>query len=483
MLKIYLFLTEIYARMNYNTKNIQTIIKLKSELDELIPFSEENKNKLQKKIRLEFNYNSNHLEGNTLTYGQTQLLLYFDKSSGDVSVSDIEEMKAHDVALSLILDMAKDSERPLSEMFIKELNEIILVKPFWKDAISPNGTPVRKKIEIGQYKTSPNSVRLKNGEIHEYASPEETPALVRDLINWYNEKKDALHPVQLAAEFHYKFVCIHPFDDGNGRVSRLLMNYILLKYDYPMVIIKSEDKESYLTALQKADTGDLNSFIEYVEEQAIASLKLYIKAGKGEDIEEFGDIEKQIEILKREKLTQTKIFKTPKVSYDLINHIHNDLWSPLNKLLNKFNDFFAETSDAIYVDHFKYHKTKTVYSPILGAARMFADKEVEIKQFEIFGKDLEEEDVSNVRWTKKMLSLKSATKKMDYEISCSLDLEESAYVLKIAESNANGDGIMKNTTILFEVENEYKSYFMDEMIKGIQNRVSKHLISVIEKDI
>lgn len=464
--------------MNYNTENIQIINRLKSELDELIPFSQENQKKLQKKIRLEFNYNSNHLEGNTLTYGQTQLLLYFDKSSGDVPVSDIEEMKAHDVALSQIIEMAKDNERPLSELFIKELNKTILVKSFWKDAISPNGTPTRKKIEIGQYKTSPNSVQLKNGDIHEYASPEETPALIRDLLNWYQDKNEELHPVQLAAEFHYKFVCIHPFDDGNGRVSRLLMNYILLKHNYPMVIIKSEDKENYLTALQKADTGDLISLIEYVEKQSIASLKLNIKAGKGEDIDELGDIEKQIEILKREKLTQTKIFKTPKVSYDLINHVDSDLWSPLNSLLNKFNDFFAETASEVHIDHLKYRKTRTVTS----VARMFSDKEVEIKPYEIFGNDLEENQINNITWTKKMLSLKSATKKKDYEISCSLDLKESGYELKILESNANGDGIMKNSTILFEIENEYKSYFMNEMIDGIQKGVSKHLISIIQTD-
>lgn len=468
--------------MIYNTKNIQLINKLKSELDELIPFSEENQKKLQKKIRLEFNYNSNHLEGNTLTYGQTQLLLFFDKSSGDVPISDIEEMKAHDVALSQIIEMAKDNERPLTELFIKELNKTILVKSFWKDAISPNGTPTRKKIEIGQYKTSPNSVQLKNGEIHEYASPEETPALIRDLLNWYQEKIDILHPVQLAAEFHYKFVCIHPFDDGNGRVSRLLMNYILLKHNYPMVIIKSEDKENYLTALQKADTGDLVSLIEYVEEQAIASLKLNIKAGKGEDIDELGDIEKQIEILKREKLTQTKIFKTPKISYDLINHINSDLWSPLNNLLNKFSDFFAETANEIHIDHLKYRKTKTVTPSIMKTARMFVDKEVEIKPYEIFGKDLEEDNINNITWTKKMLSLKSATKKKDYEISCSLDLKESSYELKILESNANGDGIMKNRTVLFEIENEYKSYFMNDMIEGIQKGISKHLITIIQTD-
>ena len=468
--------------MNYNNENMQIINKLKSELEQLIPFSEENQNKLQKKTRLEFNYNSNHLEGNTLTYGQTQLLLFFDKSSGNVAVSDIEEMKAHDVALSQIKEMAKDNERPLSELFIKELNKTILVKSFWKDAISPNGSPTRKKIEIGQYKTSPNSVQLKNDEIHEYASPEETPALIRDLLNWYQEKNEELHPVRLAAEFHYRFVCIHPFDDGNGRVSRLLMNYILLKHNYPMVIIKSEDKENYLTALQKADTGDLLALIEYVEKQSITSLKLNIKAGKGENIDELGDIEKQIEILKREKLTQTKIFKTPRVSYELINHIDGDLWAPLNNLLNKFSDFFAETANEIHLDHYKYRKTKTVNNSIIGIASMYADKEVEIKPYKIFGKDLEEDKIDNITWSKKMLSLKSATKKKDYEIFCSLDLKEAGYELRILESNANGDSIMKNRTVLFEIENEYKSYFMNEMIEGVQKEISKHLISIIQAD-
>jgi Fic family protein len=139
-----------------------------------------------------------------------------------------------------------------------------------------------------------------------------------DLLNWYNSSKDQLHPVQLAAEFHYRFVCIHPFDDSNERVARLIIYYILLKNNYPPVIIKSEDKESYLTALQKADTGDIESLIEYIEEQSIWSLELCLKAANGEDIDELGDIEKEIEILKRKKLTETNIFKTPKVAYEII---------------------------------------------------------------------------------------------------------------------------------------------------------------------
>jgi Fic family protein len=212
--------------MTYKTNTLETINSLKLEFDSLLPMNKEDEKRYDKKLRLEFNYNSNHLEGNTLTYGQTQLLLLYDKSSGDVPVSDIEEMKAHDLALSQIEEMAKDKERPLTELFIKELNKTILVKPYWKDAITDSGISTRKKIEIGQYKTTPNSVQLKDGKIHEYSTPEETPALMNDLLSWYNNNFEKMHPVQLATEFHYKFVCIHPFDDGNGRVARFIMIYI-----------------------------------------------------------------------------------------------------------------------------------------------------------------------------------------------------------------------------------------------------------------
>ena len=143
--------------MTYKTRTIEQINNLKDQLDRLLPIGDKDEARLRKKLRLEFNYNSNHLEGNTLTYGQTQLLLIYDKSSGDVPVSDIEEMKAHDLALTEIEEMAKEKERPLTQQFIKELNKTILVKPFWKKAMSYDGQATRKEIKIGQYKTLPNS--------------------------------------------------------------------------------------------------------------------------------------------------------------------------------------------------------------------------------------------------------------------------------------------------------------------------------------
>ena len=115
---------------------------LAEQLKTLLPMKPEDKQRLDKKFRLEFNYNSNHLEGNTLTYGETELLLIFGDTKGSHSMRELEEMKAHDAAYHLVEEWAKDKERPLTEQNIKNLNEIILVQPFWKDAITPDGQKI-----------------------------------------------------------------------------------------------------------------------------------------------------------------------------------------------------------------------------------------------------------------------------------------------------------------------------------------------------
>lgn len=144
---------------------LQQIDGLKKELEGLQSIEAEFQRKLDRKFRLEFNYNFNHLEGNTLTYGETELLLYFDQTKGDHTMREYEEMQAHDLALKLVKEWAEDLERPLSEADIKELNKVILVKPFWKDAITSDGQGTRRQIMVGEYKKYPNSVRLQNGEL------------------------------------------------------------------------------------------------------------------------------------------------------------------------------------------------------------------------------------------------------------------------------------------------------------------------------
>lgn len=340
-------------------KELNRISELDRIFKQLQPIKPESKLALDKKFRLEFNYNSNHLEGNTLTYGETEQLLIFDiVPKGDHSFREAEEMKGSDVAYKLIIDWANEQDRPLSEQQIKNLNQVLLVRPFWKEAITPDGQPTRRLIKVGDYKEFPNSVQLQNGEIFRYASPIDTPILMADLIKWFREEeeKKELHPAVLAALFHYKFVCIHPFDDGNGRISRLLMNYVLIRNGFPPVVIKSADKSNYLRALNRADTGDLDAFVAYILNQLSWSLELCIKAANGESLDEPGDLDKKIKVLKQklnpnadsERLASIK--KSREVVKNLFEESLKILLVQLNGKLEQLDSLFKNTYVYLYVD-------------------------------------------------------------------------------------------------------------------------------------
>lgn len=329
-----------------NLKEIyQKVDTLKKQLDTLQPIKESDNQRLWKKFRLEWNFNSNHIEGNTLTYSHTELLLFFDQVTGDYTGREIEEMKAHDVAVKMVIDLAYDKERNLTEHFIRELNKVLLVRPFWKEAITSDGQPTRKEVIPGIYKRHPNSVRLENGKIFSYASPEETPSLMGDFITFHNESaiNKEVHPLWHAAMMHYKLVSIHPFDDGNGRIARLLMNYVLLKNNLPPVIIKNENKKEYLMALNKADTGDFDAFILFIGYQLLWSLEISIKAAKGESIDEEGDLDKKIKLLKKEQETANKtIVKSSAVINSVITNTYISFIKSLNEKFNKFRGLFFE---------------------------------------------------------------------------------------------------------------------------------------------
>lgn len=286
----------------------------------LQPLKPEYQKKLDNKLMLDFNFNSNHMEGNTLNYGQTKLLFIFGKTSGNAPFRDYEEMKAHNVGLELIKREAADTERPLTENLVRELNRIILVENFHKRHADGQST---YEIHVGIYKTRPNHVITLSGETFYYVTPEETPAMMTDLINRYNETEQSktLSPVELAALMHYRFIRIHPFEDGNGRIARLLVNYILIRHGYPMVIVRNEDKENYLNILNECDINvgltpsdganaqleDIQPLVDYLKKLTIGSLKLGIRAAKGEKIDEDTDWKKAL-ILKQKQAKEKPLY-------------------------------------------------------------------------------------------------------------------------------------------------------------------------------
>lgn len=221
----------------------------------LQPLTEAEQKMLSKRFTVEYNYNSNHLEGNTLTYGQTELLLLFGKVSGEGHLKDFNDMKASEVSVKMMQEEASNRKEPLTQNFIRTLHHTLLREDYTEYRTLPNGVQTSFVIHAGQYKTRPNSVITRYGDRFEYASPEETPALMSDLVDWYNgeEERGELTPVELAALFHYRYIRIHPFEDGNGRIARLMVNYILSRHNWPMIVVRSRKKQEYLEALHQTD--------------------------------------------------------------------------------------------------------------------------------------------------------------------------------------------------------------------------------------
>jgi Fic family protein len=226
---------------------------LKKELDKLRPLNGEAEARIMQKFRLDWNYHSNNLEGNSLTYGETKALILFGVTAQGKPLKDHFEITGHNEAINWVLEIVKD-ETPLNEKFIRELHVLLLKETSYKEAKTPSGKPTHRKIEAGKYKTQANHVITVTGETFYFATPEETPAKMQELIQWFREEKEKpdINPIILASLFHYRFIRIHPFDDGNGRVARILMNFILMQFGYPPVIIKTDDKENYYAVLRLA---------------------------------------------------------------------------------------------------------------------------------------------------------------------------------------------------------------------------------------
>ncbi len=232
-----------------------TLKKAIEAWQQIQPLSEKDRDRLSRRFTVDFNYNSNHIEGNTLTYGQTEILLLFGKVIGEAELHDVHEMTASNVGLQMMKEEASLKDTPLTQNFIRSLHHTLMHEDYKVYRNMPNGVQTSYVIHAGQYKTRPNSVITRYGDRFDYASPEETPGLMADLVDWYNaaEQGGKFTPVELAALFHYRYIRIHPFEDGNGRIARLMVNYILARHDYPMIVVRSRKKNEYLEALHQTD--------------------------------------------------------------------------------------------------------------------------------------------------------------------------------------------------------------------------------------
>lgn len=232
--------------------------KLNKELNSKRPISKETLKSLKESINLEWTYNSNGIEGNTLTLRETQVVLE-GITVGGKSLKEHLEVINHEQAILFLDDLIKDKE-PITEWNIKNIHQFVL-----KGIDNDNA---------GKYRDE--NVKIK-GATHIPPDYLIVPELMEKLIINYEDWKK-YHPIIRAALLHGELVKIHPFVDGNGRTSRLVMNLSLMNSGYLPVIIKKEKRLEYYNALDKAHiTGDYTDFVKLVNEFEIEMLNKYLE--------------------------------------------------------------------------------------------------------------------------------------------------------------------------------------------------------------
>ena len=231
----------------------------KQKLDSKRPLPKETLKSLEENFKLEWTYNSNAIEGNTLTLKETKVVLE-GITIGGKTIREHLEVINHKEAIEFLEELVQYNNE-LSEKDIKNIHAIVL-----KGIDNENA---------GRYRTENVII---SGASHIPPDAIIVPELMEKFIYRYDEWKEKYHPIIVAALLHAEFVKIHPFIDGNGRTARLLMNFEVMKNGYPPIIIKNEERHKYYDALDVgALTGDYTDFVKMVTKQAEEMIDLYLK--------------------------------------------------------------------------------------------------------------------------------------------------------------------------------------------------------------
>jgi len=209
-------------------------------------FSEAQKEKYLKQVSIKYTYNSNAIEGSTLTLRDTALILKDRMTPKGKELKEIKEAENHEKCINKTLAYKKD----LNLKFIFELHKILM------SGIDDENAGIIRKIEVSI-----------EGSAFKPPAPSLLRDMLKDFIAWYKRNKK-MHQLLLAALVHLKFVTIHPFADGNGRISRLLMNFVLHKDGYPMLNIRYANKEDYYDALEDCQVSGIEKpFVDYIKQE------------------------------------------------------------------------------------------------------------------------------------------------------------------------------------------------------------------------
>ena len=225
--------------------------------------------KYQNEFDVRYVHNTTAIEGNTLTLKETGLVLDDGIAPARKELREIHEVENYRKVLKFVREYKKD----VNLDFILKIHSLI------QRNIDDNTAGTFRRIVIG--------IR---GSKWEPPPPIQVNEDLKKLLKWYNNNKVRLHPIELAGIFHHKFLQIHPFVDGNGRVGRELLNFILGHNGYPSLIIPVERREEYLKYLEKADMGDNKPLLEYFVEILVEDHIKVIRGLKGDIQKEMGEL-------------------------------------------------------------------------------------------------------------------------------------------------------------------------------------------------
>ena len=244
---------------------LKSIEGKKRELDICRPLPPEIVRKLDEQFTLEWTYNSNAIEGNTLSLQETELVINRGVTIGNKSLKEHFEAINHNEGIGFLYDFVKKKKK-LDEKAILELHKLILRNINDEDS--------------GRYR---NSNVMIIGAVHIPPSAIKIKRLMDELLEWYYQNRQSMPAAELAAWVHYKLVYIHPFIDGNGRTARLLMNLILIQNGYPPAVILNIDRKKYYRVLKNADKEKFADFLNFIGRSIERSLIIYLNAVKSKN--------------------------------------------------------------------------------------------------------------------------------------------------------------------------------------------------------
>jgi len=216
--------------------------------------------RIKKEAYYQYIYHSLGIEGNTMTLAQTRMIVETRMAIGGKSIAEHNEVLGLDAALKYINSTLVHRIGAITFDDILEIHRRVLG---FVD-IFEGGRLRSTQVFVGN---------------HIPPGPTEVQLLMEEFIQWLNAPETlSLHPIRFAALAHYKLVYIHPFSDGNGRTSRLLMNLILMQAGYPPIIIRKQDRIKYYDNLQQANEGDVRPFIRFIGHCAEQTLDVYLWA-------------------------------------------------------------------------------------------------------------------------------------------------------------------------------------------------------------